>query len=383
MAGISTLDSFYKKEGKEKLDNLLKNYVVIVEKFSACNFYIQRSGDQVSFYKKDDQNMIGLIDRTFTQLYEKAISHFLKFDSTDFPENYRFGFEYFPNNKPGEIEYISIPENSLVLTRIMIKNSAGKTVKVIDDDKVLENWASILDVSYNTPIFSGELSSKQRNTLVEMVINSSDNVKRKFLSLFESYEAPAQSDTFDSYIFKIVSPGSVKKYKFVDVSVPLTEKTSQEARRGSVDSVSILILDVLDFIESEGLPQLLSGSNDEEKYIDLISQLYNRYMSKYESGVAGMTFDKKDFADSPEFDVNLNMIKNPTTLRFLEKSDTNKTIFKILLNSFRKYRDTEMANDVLTPQVLKDFNLRVDEIKSLSKKISNDIKTFSEFVGDI
>jgi hypothetical protein len=42
-----------------------------------------------------------------------------------------------------------------------------------------------------------------------------------------------------------------------------------------------------------------------------------------------------------------------------------------------------MANDVLTPQVLKDFNLRVDEIKSLSKKISNDIKTFSEFVGDI
>ena len=77
------------------------------------------------------------------------------------------------------------------------------------------------------------------------------------------------------------------------------------------------------------------------------------------------------------------MIKNPTTLRFLEKSDTNKTIFKILLNSFRKYRDTEMANDVLTPQVLKDFNLRVDEIKSLSKKISNDIKTFSEFVGDI
>ena len=106
-------------------------------------------------------------------------------------------------------------------------------------------------------------------------------------------------------------------------------------------------------------------------------------MNKNENSVAGMTFDKKDFADSPEFDVNLNMIKNPTTLQFLEKSDTNKTIFKILLNSFRKYRDIEMANDVLTVQVLKDFNVRVDEIKSLSKKISNDIKTFSEFVGDI
>jgi hypothetical protein len=383
MAGINTLDSFYRKEGREKLDNLLKNYVVIVEKFSACNFYLQRSGDQVSFFKRDNQNEISLVDRTFTQLYEKAISHFSNFDHTDFPENYRFGFEYFPNNKPAEIEYSSLPENSLVLTRIMIKNSSGKTVKVIDDTKVLEKWASILNVSHNTPLFSGELSEDQRNSIIDMVSNSSNNVKNKFLSLFESYNSPAESDTFDSFIFKIISPGSVEKFKFVDTSLPVVEKESQESRRGSVDSVSILILDVLDFIEGNRLPQMLSGSNSEEKYIDLISQLYNKYMSKNENSVAGMTFDKKDFADSPEFDVNLGMIKNPTTLGFLEKSDTNKTVFKILLNSFRKYRDTEMANDVLTPEVLKDFNIRVDEIKALSQKVSNDIKTFSEFVGDI
>jgi hypothetical protein len=60
MAGINTLDSFYRKEGREKLDNLLKNYVVIVEKFSDCNFYLQRSGDQVSFFKRDNQNEISL-----------------------------------------------------------------------------------------------------------------------------------------------------------------------------------------------------------------------------------------------------------------------------------------------------------------------------------
>jgi hypothetical protein len=383
MAGINTLDSFYRKEGREKLDNLLKNYVVIVEKFSACNFYLQRSGDQVSFFRRDNQNEISLVDRTFTQLYEKAISYFSNFDHTDFPENYRFGFEYFPNNKPAEIEYSSLPENSLVLTRIMIKNSSGKTVKVIDDTKVLEKWANILDVSHNTPLFSGELSEDQRNSIIDMVSNSSNNVKNKFLSLFESYNSPAESNTFDSFIFKIISPGSVEKFKFVDISLPIVEKASQESRRGSVDSVSILILDLLDFIEGNSLPQLLSGSNSEEKYIDLISQLYNKYMSKNENSVAGMTFDKKDFADSPEFDVNLGMIKNPTTLSFLEKSDTNKTVFKILLNSFRKYRDIEMANDVLTPEVLKDFNIRVDEIKALSQKVSNDIKTFSEFVGDI
>jgi hypothetical protein len=42
-----------------------------------------------------------------------------------------------------------------------------------------------------------------------------------------------------------------------------------------------------------------------------------------------------------------------------------------------------MVNDVLTQEVLKDFNLRVDEIKELIKKNSKDIKTFSEFVGNI
>jgi hypothetical protein len=106
-------------------------------------------------------------------------------------------------------------------------------------------------------------------------------------------------------------------------------------------------------------------------------------MSKSEGRVAGMSFDKKDFAASPEFEINTDMIKNPTTLSYLEKSETNRTVFQILLNSFRKYRDIEMSNDVLTMEVLKDFNLRVDEIKSLIQKTSNDIKTFSEFVGNI
>jgi len=383
MSGINTLNSFYKKEGKEKLQTLLQNYVVIVEKFSACNFYVQRVNDQLLFFKKDDQNEIDVIDRTVSKLYENAISHFVNFDHSDFPENYRFGFEYFPNNNPGEIEYTSIPESRLVLTRVMIKNTGGKTSKVIDDDKVLEKWADVLNVSYNPPIFAGELSEQQIDSIVQMVMNSSENLKSNFLSLFESHDSPAKSESFDSYIFKIVSPGSVKKLKFTDILKPVLEKSSQESRRGSVDSVSILILDVLDYIERSGLPKMIAGGSEEEKYIDLVSQLFNTYMSKGESRVAGMSFDKKDFASAPEFEVNMEMIKNPTTLSYLEKSETNKTVFQILLNSFRKYRDGEMVNDVLTQEVIKDFNLRVDEIKELVKKNSKDIKTFSEFVGNI
>lgn len=383
MSGINTLDSFYKKEGREKLESLLKNYVVIVEKFSACNFYLQRNGNEIYFYKKDDQNSISIIDRTVSKLYEKAISHFSNFEYSDFPENYRFGFEYFPNNTPGEIEYSSIPESHLVLTRVMIKNNAGKTSKIIDDNKILEHWSNVLNVSYNSPVFSGELTDQQQRAIVEMTINSSENLKDEFLSLFESHNPPAISEDFDSYIFKIVTPGSVKKFKFVDTSKSIVEKSSQEARRGTVDSVSILILDVLDYIEREGLPKMIGGSNEDEKYVDLISQLFNSYMSKSEGRVAGMSFDKKDFAASPEFEINTDMIKNPTTLSYLEKSETNRTVFQILLNSFRKYRDIEMSNDVLTMEVLKDFNLRVDEIKSLIQKTSNDIKTFSEFVGNI
>lgn len=383
MSGINTLDSFYKKEGREKLETLLKNHVVIVEKFSACNFYLQRIGNQIYFYRKDDFTPINIVDRTVSRLYENAISFFSRFEYDDFPENHRFGFEYFPNNKPGEIEYSYIPENRLILTRLMIKNNYGKTTKIIDDEKILENWASILNVSHNSSIFAGELSKEQQNSIIEIITNVKTDIKTDFLSLFETYTPPAISNTFDSYIFKISSSTYVKKFKLVDTSKPITEKSSQESRRGTVDSVSILILDVLDYIERFDLPKLISGSSEDEKYIDLISQLFASYMNKSESRVAGMSFDRGDFASSPEFEVNTSTIKNPTALGYLEKSNTNKIIFQILLNSFRKSRDTEMTNDVLTKEVLEDFNLRVTEIKTMIQRGKNEIKTFSEFFRNI
>jgi hypothetical protein len=158
-------------------------------------------------------------------------------------------------------------------------------------------------------------------------------------------------------------------------------KNSSEERRGTVDAVSIFILDLLQFIEEKGLDTWeITGLRNEEKYLNLVCLIYNDYLKERSNSIEGMNFQTKDFGKSPEFQLNPSFIKNPETLKNVEKNETNKKILQIMLGSLRKKRDPELPNDVLTPMVIRDFNEIVNKIKVSTTNDGEGLLSFGEYL---
>ena len=61
------------------------------------------------------------------------------------------------------------PDNNLILTHIQVKNAKGKIAKVIEDPRVLRDWASAFQVTPLIPIFSGYLKEEQKRKIREFL----------------------------------------------------------------------------------------------------------------------------------------------------------------------------------------------------------------------
>jgi hypothetical protein len=190
---------------------------------------------------------------------------------------------------------------------------------------------------------------------------------------------------FDSIIFKFVKPGQDKMVtaKVVDPYMH-SLYTKETSKKGTVDSVSILLLDILEFLETNSLrPEMAIGEFPDEKYLNLICSLYNDYMTKKESDLQGLDFETREFAKSIEHSLNIDFIPNEKTKEIVSRSKNNERIFQIMLNCLRKKRDAERTNDVLTPIVIKDFNKLIDKIKEISeKKETSEFKTFGDYLSN-
>jgi len=378
MAGIAELKSYIKEHGESKFNDLLDSYLIVTEKVTGSNFYIQKDGSEVSYYRRDDGRKISIIDRTISKFYEKAISFFESLD-LDFPERLRFGFEYFPNSSPGFVKYDKLPENGLILNRILEKDLYGKTQKVIEDHQQIKEWSQFFSVSQNPILFEGYLTDESKERLKAMVENDfsfsnimesiGSEVKKPFLS----------EERIDSLVFKFIDPMSEKitRLKMSDLK---EEKDSSEKRRGTVDAVSIFLLDLIQFIEEKDLDSWeISGMTEDEKYLNLVGSIFKDYVKARKNSIEGMDFNTKEFAKNPDFQLNAKFIKDPQVLGILG-NETNDKIFQIMLSSLRKKRDPELPNDVLTPMVIRDFNKIVNKIKDATSNEGEGLLSFGEYL---
>jgi hypothetical protein len=402
IGNIPELDKLYRERGQTFLQDLFDSYVIVSEKINASDFYVMRNGSSLSYFKKGEEK-INLIDRTLALFYEKGIQHFedIPMDvKLQMPEDWLFGFDYFP----GETSiYGKVPPSGLILSRIMIKNPQNtRTLKTVEDPRVLSDWAQRLRVSENPPLFAGKLDDERKKKILEFLAIPKDELKEIigtdsfFKYLFsildpKGYYAyrPLLADdddtVFDSLIFKFVKPGgeSIVTAKIVDPYMKsLYQKEASKKR--STDSVSILLLDLLEFLETHGIkPEMALGEFPDEKYLALVCSIYNDYMEKRESDLQGLNFETRDFAKNAEHSLNAEMIPNEKTREIVKKSSNNEKIFQILLNCLRKKRDPEKSNDVLTPLVIKDFNRLIDKIKEITNKTEvQDFKTFGDYLND-
>ena len=402
---MKELTNIYKEAGQQFIDDLFKDYLLVTEKLAGSSFAFERHGDHIKFFKGNNKMPINLVDRTLMMYYEPAIQYILdnvKDNMEDIPEHWRFCFQYFVNNKPGAIEYDTLPLNNLILTHIQIRNAKGKIAKVIEDPRVLRDWANAFQVTPLIPIFSGYLKEDQKKKIREFLSTPKEDQLEVFgTGSFAKYlinclnpnviSTTLQNDLdkpIDSIIFKFFKPGTsqVIMAKMIDpyTQALMKDKEPVDLRRLPADINEILLLDILAFIEERGLRagELLTATPS-ERYLELLSAIFNDYVTKRGNELKKLNIEKADFAKGPEFNLNIDLIKNSRTKEILQKSPSLQNLYKIMLGSLRKKRNPNRIGAVMTKNVVEDFNKLVTKISdAINKETDGEFKTFGDYLSN-
>ena len=400
MAGIGYLYEEYKKE-PARIEKLLGQHIEITEKLDGSRFLVQAlEGGTLAFYKRKDMS-ISKIDRTLSKYYEKAIMHFENFDEekiSQLPEGWRFGMEYFPNLHPVTIIYDKLPLNNLVLTDIKVKDPRDKTIDVITDKATLNKWATILEVEQPPIIFEGKLTESQRNRILDFLNTPyGDLVKRfkteNFTNFILSLLNPQLKSSFlhnntekdiDGLIFKFDGKES---FRVSNPEIALEKSAKREDKPSDIYNLTLVILH--EFLTSLDFKKIkLKEKTYEERYIEFISKVFNlfiqspQYKKNFENGV---DFELPAFLSRAESNVNFKFVKDPETLSALEKSNTNRELFKILMAAMRSHK--KKPTGFFTKELIYHHNTLVDkiadfidnEVTAEDKKNSGSLKEASFF----
>jgi hypothetical protein len=398
---MKELTQIYKDTGKQLIEDLFKDYLVVTEKLSGSSFSFKKSGEGINFYKGKNHRPINLIDRTMMIYYEKPI-HYIKSIVTknlsSIPDNWMFCFQYFPHNSPGIITYDRLPKNNLVLSHISVTSPSGKVLKVIEDPRVLNDWANALGVTALLPIFKGYLTEDQKKKITKFLDTPKEDQSAIFNTnsfaeyLLKILNPSIQSTTLqndlkkpiESIIFKFYKSGTkqVIAAKLID---PYTinlmkEKEPIDLRKMPADINEIILLDLLAFIEERGIKKHeILGDTEDMRYIELVSNIFNDYVTKRGKDITKIDIEKAEFAKGDEFDLNVELIPSQRTKDILNSNPKLKDLFKIMLGSLKKKRKN--SGNIMTPSVIEDFNKMVDKvIDVIQTKDDGKFKTFDDYL---
>jgi hypothetical protein len=394
MAGINFLYEEYKKD-PQRIEKLLNGTLEISEKLDGSRFQVQNDeGNRLMYFKRRDVP-ISKIDRTLSKYYEKAIYHFENLPDSkvsQLPEGWRFGMEYFPNLHPVTISYDRLPLNNLVLTDIQVKDPRDRTIEVISDEDTLKKWAEILEVEHPPVIFEGSLTDTQKRRILDFLNTPYQDLIKRF-----------KTESFTSFILSLLNPelktsflnndinkdidGLIFKFDGKDVfrvsnpEIAIRKTERKEEKPSDIYNLTLVLLQ--EFIMSIDFKKIkLKEKTFEERYIEFISQIYNKFLQTTTYKVnfeKGVDFDLPKFLTRAESEVNFGFVKDPETKRNLEVSNTNRELFKIFLASMRSHK--RKPSGYFTKDLIYHHNELVDKIADY---ISSDVKesafySFREF----
>lgn len=381
---ILELKDVFQKRGTEFIEKLFKSEITVYEKLDGNSFGFYKINDRLKYFKKNDKQEISAVDRTVSNLYENAIGYFDNLDKEvvkQIPDNFKFGFEYFPNSKEGEY-----PKNNLVLS--YIEDGGVK----IEDITSLNYWADLLGVEKTSIVFNGYLSDEQKSAMLEFVYTPYEEIMSKY-----------ETDSITLYLINLLNPnipmekllankdrveGVIIKFKIDNTNyyAKVLDPTFNEIisdREEIVDDSSynyyVILYDILEFIRLSNM-ELYSvmGSDYDERYIDLMCKLYNDFCQKKGEQYLEIDFSLPEYLKPFQYKINKMFITDQTTLKWLDKSENYVELFKIFLASFRKKRKRE--NFLFDKKINSHFNKVIDDIKvALSSTLNESSMSFDQF----
>jgi len=386
MSGIKHLSDIFQDKGKSFIEKLFGKELTVTENLDGSTFSFERdfTGNNISFYKKDQENPITKVDRILMSYYEKPINYIDSLpESTkeEIPKGWRFGMTYFPNTKPVRIEYERVPKNHLILTHILIRDEFGETERTVQDKDELDKWADKIGVERAPIIFQGKLSEDQKLSIMDFISTPLMDLRNRF-----------KTESFSKYLISILNPEIVKTtlgkdlhgeidslvFKFSDEGKdetilakmvdPVFYEISKDrkATRSShfpSDIYSLCLIDVMNFILEKGVESFdAKGIEPEERYINFVFSVFKNFIYEEGERYLGVDFDKPEYLKSEEFALNKDLIQDTEVISYLDKDDSYIDILQMILNSFRKFK--RKPHGFFTSGLINQFNQLVEEIAS-------------------
>ena len=384
MSGIKYLLDIYEKKGKGFIEKLFNKTLTVTENLDGSSFSFEKdfTGDNISFYKKDQENPITKVDRILMKYYEKPIVYIDSLSTEikeEIPRGWRFGMSYFPNKKPVKIEYDRLPKNYLILTHVTIRDEFGETVRNVQDKEELDIWANKLGVDGPPIIFQGKLSRDQKISIMEFLSTPLVDLKNKF-----------KTESFTKYLVSILNPeldrtflgkdlnGDVESiiFRFEDeegeesilakIVDPIfyeinKERKVQKTSYFPSDIYSLCLIDIMNYILEEGVDGFSSeGEDPEERYISFVFNVFKRFIDKEGEKYIGADFNKPEYLKSEGFQINKELINDMEVASIIEDDEVYTDILQMILNSFRKFK--RKPHGFFTEGLIQQFNLLVEDI---------------------
>lgn len=369
--GLNTLSTILEKRGSDYVKQFLSDEnLIITEKLDTYRILFEKQNDKLVFFKKDN-TPLNLIERTLTNVWEDAIIELTTIvGDTLLPEGLRFGLSYTPVERPIRLPYTKIPK--YILTDITLRKN-NKIEEVYDYDEVTK-WAAILKLGRPPVIYEGKLNEEQIEDIINYGTGNYDDCKEdNFALTIERLFDKTYSE--ENIIEGIIIKRGNDLMQIVSYEFNLLNE-AYEREEYMRDYYDIVLLNLNNFMSGYSMP-VLEGNTPDEMYLEITSDIFNRFCEKNPSMFEGL---KPEFLTPPAYgyygDLNLLLLKNKKTIGILERGGKiYEALFRIIVSSLRK---PKKEYGLLSESAVERFNTYVRVIKNvISEEVSN-----AEFIED-
>lgn len=362
--GLNTLKTVLEKKGPEYVDDFLSNHLVITEKLDTYRILFENVDGELKFFKKDNTE-INLVERTLTDMWEKAIAEIpVLVNDIKIPEGLRFGVAYTPVERPIRIPYSDL--SPYVLTDVT-RREKNKVTEVYGYTEVNE-WAGLFNMARPPIIFEGELTKSQKEILLSYATQDFNGFETSFAKMIDKYigESYSGEDTMEGIILAGEKQlAKINSYEFELLDEAYRSNTTMENSR---DLYELVLLSLNDFMSSYSVP-IMEGRSKDQTYINIISDIFNQYCKR---NPISESLDPK-YLTPPAYgysgSLNTQFIQNEETKELLKKGEIYESLFKVILSSFRKFKK---EYGLLNESAAEKFNTYVYMINQQSDKLNED-----------
>lgn len=366
---MSKLVTLNKEKSDEILDRLFNDEIIVLEDVQGSKIWVNWDGKKFRLKSKSINNDdINTIDLAIQNYYNFAMDYFNSMDKrvkSLLNKKWWFCFEYFPDQQPANIEYSKVPKNKLVLTGIW----KGKKFNVNLEE--IEEYSRLLEVDMIPVIFSGKLSDEMKEAITYFLNTSKDDLEfvfeeKSFAFFFYKLLNPLSKnsflmdDNFQENLEKLIIRSKSGDISF-ELLNPLYEKISSVNDTEFVEIYTLILVNFLNFCQTINLDDIrLKSKRKDEMYIELICNIFNKYMLNVKEDLINFQFTIPEFFDKEKFKINKELINNTITKQHLESNSKIEYIFKIILGSFNKKKKRPIG--VFEEKTVVVFNKYIDDI---------------------